>query len=307
MASSLGFWKRALWAVDPFARHAEIQRSALEIYSLLAGDRGVVEPVYLVSVSPDSESALSEIEKAASSKYQSLIALVALAGPPRASSLLPLKIITSRQPMRRSEVETLIDYAKESGAELIIVSTRASTGAYRWLVGSFTDTLMLFSDVPLLVVNPSCKAEDGVDEVVFPTDFSPESRKAFERACRLAKDLGQGVTLFHKIPSSNATLFYTDLVASPMYQITYREQGEFAEAQSKAWVEFARSQGVTAQTVIRTACTQSAADVILNYTENRKCLIAMAAKSGAISRALVGGTTRRVIRGATVPVWVVHA
>jgi nucleotide-binding universal stress UspA family protein len=300
MTSSQGLWKRALWAVDPFARHAEIQRSALQVFFVLAGDRSVVEPVYLVNVHPESESTLSAIKKQAFDKYHGLVE------PTQSRGLLPLKIITSRQPMRRSEVETLIDYAKESGANLIIVSTRASSGAYRWLVGSFTDTLMLFSDVPLLVVSPTCKAKPEIEEVVFPTDFSPESRRAFERACKLAKDLGHGVTVFHKIPSTNSTLFYTDLVASPMYHVTYREQAEFAEAQSKAWVEFAQLEGVPAQAVIRTACTQSAADVILNYTEGRKCLIAMAAKSGPISRALLGGTTRRVVRGATVPVWVVH-
>lgn len=66
-------------------------------------------------------------------------------------------------------------------------------------------------------INPTCESKSRTNEIVeivFPTDFSQETREALDRACRLALSLDRSITIFHKIPSSNATLFYTDLVAS---------------------------------------------------------------------------------------------
>lgn len=301
MTSSQTVWKRAVWAVDPFAKDADLQRSALQTFQLLAHDRNVVEPVYLLSVYPNLEHIIPQTEGMAVEKFRSLVE------PVRYVGALSLKIIPSIHATIHAEVQALVKYAKESGADLIIASTRAKAGPYRWLVGSFTETLMLYSDVPLLVVNPACESKSRIDEIVFPTDFSQESRAAFDRACRLALSMDRSVTIFHKIPSSNATLFYTDLVASPIYEVTLRTQLEFAQSQARDWQEHAHSMGVTVRVEIRSACTQSVADALLDYTENRNCMIAMAAKSGPISVALLGATTRRVVRGSAAPVWIVRA
>jgi nucleotide-binding universal stress UspA family protein len=50
--------------------------------------------------------------------------------------------------------ECLTDYIRESGADLLIISTHGRSGASRWLWGSVTEKLLHSICIPVMVVRP---------------------------------------------------------------------------------------------------------------------------------------------------------
>jgi nucleotide-binding universal stress UspA family protein len=51
-----------------------------------------------------------------------------------------------------SPVRTITDYATEVGADLVVMSTRARSGAGRFIFGSVTEKVIQAGDVPVLAV-----------------------------------------------------------------------------------------------------------------------------------------------------------
>jgi nucleotide-binding universal stress UspA family protein len=50
---------------------------------------------------------------------------------------------------------TILDYARDNGIDLIIISTHGRSGPTRWLIGSVADKVVRHSPVPVLIVSPS--------------------------------------------------------------------------------------------------------------------------------------------------------
>jgi len=48
----------------------------------------------------------------------------------------------------------ILDYAKNNGVDLIIISTHGLSGTFRWVFGSVADRVVRHSPVPVLVVSP---------------------------------------------------------------------------------------------------------------------------------------------------------
>ncbi len=50
--------------------------------------------------------------------------------------------------------ETILDYAKENGVDLIVMSSHGRSGLARWFLGNIADRIVRLSPVPVLVVTP---------------------------------------------------------------------------------------------------------------------------------------------------------
>jgi nucleotide-binding universal stress UspA family protein len=288
-------WKKITWAVDLFAS-LEIQCSALSAIRLMIGDSDVpIEPIYILNrspigiASPLPREAVEKVVLMAREKFK------ALCTPEEKSHTLPLKIVSGHFPTRHTGAQALITEALRSGSDLIVASTHAKSGPIRWFTGSFAETLMLYSNLPLLIVNPLWKRTLTQRGILFPTDFSDESRAAFDLAIDLAKRTKSAITIFHKIPFLITPIY--ELAGFPIYDQVYETQLGVEDAQRK---------GVTARMELQTTLAGSPAGSILAYAEGKDYLIAMAARSGPLAAALLGSTTREVVRGASNPVWVVH-
>ncbi|MDK4679848.1 universal stress protein [Kingella negevensis] len=60
----------------------------------------------------------------------------------------------------------LVDYADSHGADLIVIGTHGRTGLMHLLMGSFAETVMRQSHLPLLVIRSVYREEDDEDEAV---------------------------------------------------------------------------------------------------------------------------------------------
>ena len=299
--------RRIVWAVDPFATSLQAQREAAwALKGLTRGRPAIIQPVYLYSPltsgSPFSlpDELLEQVRLEAEDAMEQILRRVALEG------VRPLHLISKPVPSLREGVQEVLRYASETGTQLIAVGTKAQKGPKRWFMGSFAETLADHSDIPLLVLNPDWNRRADFSQILFATDFSKESHVAFSRILKLAHQQSARITVFHKVNWALGTVFETAWVAMPYYQSAFEDQLRIAHLEADRWVKEAKAAGVRADAHIDSKSTHSVADAILAYSKRHSCLIALASHSGPYEKVLFGSTTRRVLRVARDPVWVVH-
>lgn len=309
--------RRIIWAVDPFEEKNETRTHLLETLRGLQG-QNTIEPVYVLS--PDeydltvefSTTWLKQIrpnaEKVLSAYLEDIkkeTHLSAFANP---------TVIVEKRPSLTRAVSTLATYAKRKKADTILVGTHAKRGLSRLFLGSFAETLLLHSRIPVLVVGPH--SEDShisgkSSRILFSTDFGPASFPTFKRVIALAKSNGSKVTLFHCLPhpveplvQSGVYLIGGGLLSFPEFS-TLDEKRKYQIA--KKYVSAAKKLGVVVDIGFNPGRGNTALSIVKKAQEEKADLIAMAAESGAVSAALIGSITRQVVRTAPCPVWVMRA
>jgi nucleotide-binding universal stress UspA family protein len=183
----------------------------------------------------------------------------------------------------------------------------------RFLLGSFSETLLYKSELPVLVVHPHLEyhATHSIRNIFFPTDFGPGSEMMFREAVQLAKTFDAKLTLFHSVPHPIEPVLQSGVYLlgggwMPIQNYLGNEV-EKSKRRAQAWARWAKAQKrVEVESKIHVD-GGSVADLILDIVKNQKFdLIAMAAQSGPVALALLGGVTRQVVRHASCPVWVLR-
>lgn len=308
-----GTWKRVLWAVDPFSSERSLQSAAAWAVRGLLGECAAeveVEPVYVINEYPlgiplQAPGAINEQFQEAG--QQGLNRIMASAG---LQNTLPLRVLSGPFSGMRGAVDSLVEYAKRSGADVIIVATHARKGLQRWFMGSFAETLMLCSDMPLFVVNPRWSsqkaASPGFRHILFPTDFSEESGAALDRVIQLARICGAEITIFHQMPYALSPALESSMSASPVYGDAVRRESRKAREEAERLAARVRSVGLEAHVSVDFRHPGSTAQGILEFARKKQLIIAMPARASGVTADLLGSTTRKVVRGARCPVWIIH-
>lgn len=116
---------------------------------------------------------------------------------------LPYSAVVERatevwEPVKRALTENNID--------LIVLGTHGRTGRQKLLLGSVAEEIIRRSNVPVLTIGPSLRANAqtvaGLHRILFATDFSPESSAAAPYAVSLAKREGGRLILVHVVPKT---------------------------------------------------------------------------------------------------------
>lgn len=79
------------------------------------------------------------------------------------------------------------EIAKEENADLIIMGSHGATGLKELFVGSNTEKVIRFSEVPVLVIKDDL-TDFNFNEVVFATDFSKESVNTYIKAKSIVEE-----------------------------------------------------------------------------------------------------------------------
>lgn len=299
--------RKILWAVDPFATDKRLQRKAAKtLLSICKQEFCVIEPVYLFHEYPgwlpetDQNELLRGIREAAQQELGEILAKIPL------RPLKPLTVLLQPATALRDRADRMIDYAKNIDADMIVLGTRAKKGPKRWCLGSFAETLLMRSDVPLLVVNPFSLKPVRFKRILFCTDFSDESKIAFGKLIAFAKSFSSEITLFHKIKYEITPAVEVAYSSYPAYREVFQEEVLARKSIAAEWAAEGRQEGVEVKPIVDFRLGGTIADSILTQANLRYGMIAMAAHSGPLASALLGSVTRTVVRGATCPVWVIH-
>jgi nucleotide-binding universal stress UspA family protein len=92
---------------------------------------------------------------------------------------------------------------EKNKADLIVLGTRGRTGATKLLLGSQAETILRRASCPVLTVGPHAKTITGgekeLQEVLYATDFSPESQAAAPYAISITLALQAHLNLLHVV------------------------------------------------------------------------------------------------------------
>ena len=157
---------------------------------------------------------------------------------------------------------TLSDMVRQQNIDLIVIGTKGRTGWGRALLGSVAEEIFRRAPCPVLTVGPHiCKDTQRrleMKEILYATDFSPESLSALPYAVSLAQEHQARLTILHVIAEEK-------LVHARNYvKATLCHLRELVPAEAKPWCEpnFMVEEGPAADKILEVA-TGLGADVIV--------------------------------------------
>ncbi|RYZ90028.1 MAG: universal stress protein, partial [Proteobacteria bacterium] len=173
--------------------------------------------------------------------------------------------------------------------------------------------LLVHSPIPVLVIGSHADSPTSIRKILFPTDFGDQSREMFRRTCTVAKQMNAEVRLLHSVPMPARAVvdigYYPSIYGLEGEMIAFEDfmriQSEHQVRRAQLWTEWAKAEGIDCDYVIDTS-GETAGDVICR--EATYCgadLIMMEGHSGPLKVALMGSTSRDVVRHATCPVLVI--
>jgi nucleotide-binding universal stress UspA family protein len=311
--------KKIIWAIDPFEDLEIVQENISRMLRLLCGanrETGIetmIEPVYMLSADQlnlPGDYALHFIEnykptaqKLLEQKINSIKSLL---------ELMPPQVLVHYKFSLRSLIQHFIQYAESVHADIIIVGTHGRSGLERLLLGSFAESLLLQSQIPILVVGSHSFPTAQLGHILFPSSLAgfPTTDSTFIQTLQMAKQLGSEITLLHSIPRPFEPAFQSAVYllsgAWPTLPTFLEKETKTQEARALLWKNEAHAQGVVLRTVIDTQSPSVVGSILQHSANLKECVIVIDAKSGPTITTLLGSITRQVIRSATCPVWVMR-
>ncbi len=204
----------------------------------------------------------------------------------------------------------LIEYARDSDADLVVMTTHGRGGIQRAWLGSVADQMIRNLAIPVLALRASepnlVESAASVSEILVPLDGSPLAEEVLQPAARLARVWSTRISLarvvqpvlvgtdpdFPLSATYDEQLTRLEIVAAQDYLdgVAKRLRNEGLESRSKVILG-----GPTADTIIQLAnCSPES-------------LIALATHGrGGMSRLVLGSVADKLIRDANVPVLVLR-
>lgn len=303
--------KKIIWSLDAFEDKEDLQAKAARVLGVFQNKTfAQIEPVFVLGSTEMNwpvDYSTDWMKDFQTNLRGHLEDVLSTSGFPH---IMTPKILVEPLASTSAAVENLLEYAYKENADLIIVSSHGRRGLDRFFLGSFAETLLVHSKIPILVIGAGIKIEPHFSKILFPTEFGEFSREVFRRTISAAKQMNASVMIYHVVPMPARIVMDTGYYPS-LYGIEgemvsledfLRIQSEHQIRRAETWAEWAKSEGVNCMFKVDTA-GESIDDLICNQALVESCdLIMMEGQSGPIKVALLGGIARNVVRAAPCPV-----
>jgi nucleotide-binding universal stress UspA family protein len=196
--------------------------------------------------------------------------------------------------------DVILDIAQGKKADLIVLGTYGRKGLNRLLMGSVTSRVIADAPTDVLIVKKPCTECTGeYRSVLVPFDGSDFSKRALNRACRIAKTDNSDITVLYVIPRYEEMI---DFFRSESISSSLHREAEKITAVAK---DFASVQGVTIHTDI---VEGHASDKIVDAAKKSSHDLIVMGSHGyrGVNKAIIGSTTERVILDAVCPILIVR-
>lgn len=310
MAAKAGFQK-IVWSVDAFVDDPKLNTRIVDYLRVLSLRLAAsVEPVFVLS--PAQMSVETEFTQEFLSHYKdnAYRRLEKYLQSTKIKGLLPPVVLVQNTLSTRSSVDSVVQYAKDKGADLVAVSTHARKGLSRVVFGSFAETLIHHCRKPVFSVNPGVKSPHDFKTVVFSTDFSQTSAKAFESFLPVAAAMKSNVILFHKILYPIEPVLQSGVYTLGGGWISISKYlDSYSEAKQKIadqWIAKAQPTGAKVETIIETSGEDVVKSLMKVVKRRKVSCVVMLSQTGPVTAAFMGSITKKVMRDAPCPVWVLH-
>lgn len=196
------------WAIDPFLENETLSIKAANLLAVIhsgLGGQADIQPVTILSPEqlnwPEQFQGDWEIRfrEAVSGRITQFIASSKHALADRRDRIRePLLLSQGLNSVRRS-VDELVRAAVSAHASMIVAATQASHGLSHFVLGSFCETLITLSPMPVLTVNPGTEIPTRIRSILYPTDLTQGSKEKMREASQFARLLGARLILLHKL------------------------------------------------------------------------------------------------------------
>ncbi len=205
---------------------------------------------------------------------------------------------------------TLTKYAKDIGADLVVMTTHGRGGVRRAWLGSVADELVRSLELPLIIIRPGEKrnAQEPVDltKIGVPLDGSPLAEAVLEPVLALARLWGSEVLLAQVVRpillTSDPQLVFPTGYADQETRI----RQSTAESYIEQVADRLRAEGVKARgaALLGGAVT----DALLDFFQSEKAgLVAISTHGrGGARRLVLGSVADKLVRAAEMPVLVLR-
>jgi nucleotide-binding universal stress UspA family protein len=215
---------------------------------------------------------------------------------------------------KRSSAMMLAEFAKAQGASLIAVKTHGLKGLKRLWLGSFAESLVTLSSVPVITVNPDLEPGAAglaeVSAVLVPTDLSETVDHMLPAIVSATAHFRPKIFLFH-VHREPIPLFYDGGLARGADLVLIEELSKSSEKESlekgQKSAQRVRELGYECEFVMTSRIGTPGELIVEAAASHGAGLIAMAATHGPMGQRLLGGTVHEVLSSAKCPVVVVHA
>ena len=158
------------------------------------------------------------------------------------------------------------EIAGEQKADLIVIGTHGRTGVTRVLLGSVAEEIFRKATCPVLTVGPHVSRDTErrleMKEILYATDFSPESLAALPFAVSLAQEHQARLTLLHVVGEPKVG----ELVHAEQYaESTVRRLRALVPAEAESWCEpnYKVEHGPEAEKILEVASALGADLIVL--------------------------------------------
>jgi nucleotide-binding universal stress UspA family protein len=197
--------------------------------------------------------------------------------------------------------QTLKAVVEKNKIDLIVLGTRGRTGVKKFFLGSVAEEILRMAPCAVLTVGPWAEEElprsGRFTEILYATDFNPQSAAAAAYAVSLAQEFQAHLTLLHVIKNAEAgdLLRPEELVRSSAQLLR-----NLITPEAELWCEprFAVEQGAPAEKIIEVAKQRKADLIVLGV--NR-----LSGFPGAATHLPVA-TAHKIVSQATCPVLTVR-
>lgn len=231
----------------------------------------------------------------------------------RFDHLKDLKVIQEKSGLRGSSlsknVKSLLNYAISEKSEFIAVNTHARRGLEHFWVGSFTETLIGSSPIPVLTINPHTVAPKEIATILCPVNFTVASRHAFERAMAWAQGHSARLVLFHQIEIPFGPGYYGDygtMIDEKTMDAIRRGAEEHAQHTMRRWVQEAQKIGLRCEGRVEFEPEDIAKGILRCLESENADMVVVTTNLGPLGQKIIGSVAREVLISASRPVVVVH-
>jgi nucleotide-binding universal stress UspA family protein len=311
--------RKLFWLLDPFEKPSDAVETGAWVAGLSEKLKIPIQPVHVLSggalaFSPEIHAAwLMQVALQAETRLRKLVDRL------KVPHLLPPVVLSEIYRSRSEAVAALLEFARESDVELFVLQ-RLSGAKKNAKIGGFAETLLLKSEIPVLVVPRHRRSELTIkprvpSKLVVGLDLEGDPLPMLDLVFQWAKRLGARVHLFHSAlpyPSmgyrATADIFPGDW-SGPVAPMTLSSWQADLQARRKRMESFrvrAQKKGVPCTIEIDSASTRAVDGLLRCARARRADWIAVAGKSGKWSALILGSVSRTLAREAPCPVWIVR-
>ncbi len=189
--------------------------------------------------------------------------------------------------------KTLLDHAKKIKADVIVIGAKNLKGIDKFLMGSFAETIMFTSKIPLLMVKPDSPKAVNFKSVFYCAEFAGSYKKIFKRLLDICRADSTKLTLFHYFGYGRKSKMPTNM----------KNLLSSVEENLHSMAKMGERTGVEVKISITHEEKDSITDAILEAAKKEKAqLIAIKGATDRLRTFFIGSTARKVLRKSRLPV-----